>query len=110
MTKSHARNPQVLLFFGCFAAYVCAYLSRDTFSAVMPNILSQTEITKTEIGTISTVFLIFYGCGQLISGFLGDKIRSDKLIAMGLLRYNDTYGGTVGLERTSFIVFVATDY
>lgn len=75
---------QKILFLLCLMAYTCAYLSRDTFSAVMPNILKVTDITKTQLGTISTVFLLFYGSGQMVSGILGDKFSPYKLIAIGL--------------------------
>ncbi len=84
-TISATGRPQAILFTLCLLAYTCAYLSRDTFSAVMPNILSQTEVTKTDLGLVSTIFLIFYGSGQLISGILADKFPAKNLIFIGLI-------------------------
>ncbi len=78
-------SSQIYLFFICLLAYTCAYLSRDTFSATMPNILSTTDVTKTQLGTVSTIFLLCYGAGQMTSGLLGDRFRANRLIAIGLL-------------------------
>ncbi len=75
---------QAILFILCLSAYTSSYLSRDTFSAVIPNILNLTGTTKTEIGAISTLFLICYGSGQLISGILGDKVKPHLLVCIGL--------------------------
>lgn len=75
---------QAALFFACLLAYTCAYLSRDTFSAMMPNLLSNTQVLKTDLGLISTIFLVFYGAGQFINGILGDRFPAHRLIILGL--------------------------
>ncbi len=76
---------QAMLFLLCVIAYTSTYLSRDTFAAVMPNILSQTSVIKAELGIVSTVFLIIYGSGQFISGILADKFPAQLLVTVGLM-------------------------
>lgn len=84
-SRKKRNSYQTLLFLASLAAYTSAYLSRDTFSAMMPNILSHTDISKTELGLISTIFLIFYGSGQFINGILGDRFPAHRLVGIGLM-------------------------
>ena len=64
--------------------YFVSYFSRKDFAAVMAGMISEGVIGRANAGLVGTMLFIFYGFGQLISGYLGDKIRPKYLIIMGL--------------------------
>ena len=64
--------------------YFVSYFSRKDFAAVMAEMASVGAINRENGGLIGTMLFIFYGTGQLISGYLGDKIRPKYLIILGL--------------------------
>ena len=42
-------------------------------------------LTESKAGSINTIFFISYAIGQLINGYLGDRLRADRLILIGTL-------------------------
>ncbi len=68
----------------CSLVYFVSYFSRKDFAAVMAGMISEGAIGRANAGLVGTMLFVFYGIGQLISGYLGDKIRPKYLIIMGL--------------------------
>jgi OPA family glycerol-3-phosphate transporter-like MFS transporter len=64
--------------------YFVSYFSRKDFAAVMAGMITDGAIGRANAGLVGTMLFIFYGVGQLVSGYLGDKIRPKYLIMMGL--------------------------
>lgn len=50
----------------------------------MAEMIASGILKKESAGMIGTSLFFTYGVGQLVSGYLGDKIRPEKLIACGL--------------------------
>lgn len=73
-----------LLFWLCWLSYFTAYLGRLNYSACLVEIVNAESWRKSEAGLIATGFFITYGCGQLINGFLGDKLSPKYMVAFGL--------------------------
>lgn len=69
----------------CAAVYFVSYLARINYAAVLVEMIQSEGLAKTEASVPLTVLFITYGFGQLISGFLGDRFRPEKLITTGLL-------------------------
>lgn len=69
----------------CAAAYFCSYLTRLNYSAVMVEMIATEGFTKSGASIALTGLFITYGIGQVISGFLGDKIKPQMLVFCGLL-------------------------
>ncbi|MBR5280745.1 MAG: MFS transporter [Clostridia bacterium] len=69
----------------CAAAYFCSYLTRLNYSAVMVEMIASEGFTKSGASIALTGLFITYGVGQVISGFLGDKIKPQLLVFAGLL-------------------------
>ena len=68
----------------CSVAYLAVYIARNILSAVTP--LMAAEGYDTEyIGSVSSLFLVFYAVGQLINGMIGDRIKAKYMISLGLL-------------------------
>ena len=76
---------QTLICVLCFCAYFFAYLIRVNLSIALPEItqfLSQSE--SASVDRIPSAFFWTYACGQLISGYLGDRISPKYMITVGL--------------------------
>lgn len=63
--------------------YFSSYTTRINFAAVMVEFISAEKVLKSAASIITTVAFITYGVGQLLSGFLGDKLSPRKLIFGG---------------------------
>lgn len=69
----------------CFGAYLFAYLIRVNLSIALPDITEYLGYTDTSaVGNIPGAFFWTYALGQLISGWLGDRISPKYMIATGL--------------------------
>lgn len=73
-----------LLVFLCSFVYFVSYFSRKDFAAVMAGMLEANVIEKGTAGLVGTGLFVCYGVGQLLSGYLGDKIKPRNLIILGL--------------------------
>ena len=68
----------------CSLVYFVSYFSRKDFAAVMAGMITDGAVDRANAGLIGTMLFIFYGVGQLLSGYLGDKIKPNYLIVIGL--------------------------
>ena len=73
-----------VLFALCWAAYFTSYIGRLNYSSAMPEMLRLSVLDKSQAGFISMSYFFAYGIGQLINGFLGDKMHPRKIIFTGL--------------------------
>lgn len=72
------------LFAICWMAYFTCYIGRLNFSSAMTAMIEEAVLTKTQAGTISMVYFFVYGSGQLLNGFLGDRLPPGRMIFGGL--------------------------
>lgn len=68
----------------CFLAYLAVYLARNVLSAVTPAMQAQ-GFAKDAIGLTSSIYFYAYAIGQLINGFVGDRIKAKYMMSFGLL-------------------------
>ncbi len=68
----------------CAVAYLAVYLARNILGTVSPQMEQLGVITKSQSGTLSSLFFITYAVGQLVNGILGDKIKAKYMISFGL--------------------------
>ena len=73
-----------LIVFLCAAVYMISYVTRNSYNAIISEMVTSTGLTKSALSVALTGAFITYGIGQLVSGYLGDKIQPKKLIAIGL--------------------------
>lgn len=66
-------------------AYFASYLTRTNFAAIISEIETETGYTKAALALCVTGLFFSYGFGQLISGYLGDRILPKSLVFAGLL-------------------------
>ena len=72
------------LTFLCSSIYFFSYLTRINYKAVLAEIVSSEGISKEDAALALTGLFVAYGLGQLVSGWLGDRIRPKYLICGGL--------------------------
>ena len=68
----------------CSISYLAVYIARNVLGSVTPKMISD-GFSESYIGTISSVYFVFYAIGQLINGAIGDKIKAKYMISLGLL-------------------------
>ncbi len=69
----------------CSATYLVSYMTRKNFSAITAEFVVAEGVTKTAASYISVALFVCYGIGQLVSGWLGDRVSPRLLIFAGLL-------------------------
>lgn len=84
-TKLMDKKTGTALFFLCWLVYFTSYLGRLNYSSVMSSIIEERILTFSQAGTISMVYFFAYGIGQLCNGILGDKLKPQNMIFMGLI-------------------------
>ena len=85
MDLLHEKKPGILLIAMLGIVYFTSYISRLDYATVLAEIVVSEGILKSEAALATTACFITYGVGQLISGWLGDRVSSKWLIAFGLL-------------------------
>ncbi len=64
--------------------YFASYVTRINFSAIIQEVSTDTGIENTALSGVLVCLSITYGVGQIINGWLGDKIKPQFLIFCGL--------------------------
>lgn len=68
----------------CWTAYFSTYVCRLNFSAAMPELQAGNVFSESRIAAVSSVFFICYGIGQFISGLVGERLDTRKMVFTGL--------------------------
>lgn len=68
----------------CSLVYFVSYMTRVNYAAVLVEIVAAEGYSKTAVSVALTGLFITYGAGQLISGYLGDRLPPRLIIAGGL--------------------------
>ena len=82
--SKNAKNA-VLIGTLCSIAYLAVYFARNILSAVSEQMKNKGGFNDENIGALLAAFSIFYAIGQLINGWLGDKLKARYMISFGLL-------------------------
>lgn len=85
MKKLKEKKKITFLFSLCFLVYFSTYLGRLNYSASLSEMIRAEGFAKGQAGLIGTLFFASYGAGQLISGFLGDRLPGKWLVFCGML-------------------------
>lgn len=82
LTDSREIRSNILLLSIC---YLVSYLTRINFGAVIFDMVESTGYEKAALSAAVTGAFITYGAGQLVSGYLGDRIQPRTMVLVGLL-------------------------
>ena len=64
----------------CSLSYLAVYYARNLLSAISPHMGESEDY----IGTLSAVYFGVYAVGQLINGYLGNRVKAKYMISLGL--------------------------
>ena len=64
--------------------YFVSYITRLNYNTILVEIIDATGLSKAASSLPITGMAITYGAGQLISGFVGDRIQPKHLVGLGL--------------------------
>ncbi len=70
---------------GMYIGYAFFYLTRKSFTFVMPAMVTQLGMTKGELGLLGSILYISYGLSKFLSGILADRSNPRYFMAMGLI-------------------------
>ena len=80
MISKNAKRITLLL----SVVYFASYLLRKNFS-VMLSAITASGFDAVALGAVGSALTVSYGAGQIINGFLGDKIKPQNLLGLGLI-------------------------
>lgn len=75
----------------CVLTYTTVYMLRVNYSAALPAIGPQLQLTEQQLGLVGGAFFLTYALGQLVNGFISDAVSPFKFIVFALV-------GTVSLN------------
>ena len=74
-----------LFFAACWLTYVCCYLCRVNMSAALGKLEQSLEISSETLGLLGSLFFVVYAVGQLVNGFIGDRVSPYLFIPLSIL-------------------------
>lgn len=84
LIKSEQAKNAVLIGTLCSISYLAVYFARNTLGAVKQTMINEGDFTFEQTGMFSSLFFMAYAIGQLINGYIGDKIKAKYMISLGL--------------------------
>lgn len=78
-TKVHPRTALILL----TALNLLNYIDRSVLNAVQPLVQDEFHLTKTQVGYLTSAFLVFYMCAAPFVGPLADRYSRKLIIVVG---------------------------
>ncbi len=69
----------------CSISYLAVYIARNVLGAVTPQMTESGAFTTEGIGSLSSIYFITYAVGQLINGWIGDRIKAKYMLSAGLI-------------------------
>ena len=82
--KTEIRNA-ILIGGMCAISYLAVYIARNMLTATSTQITAAGAFSESALGILSSVYFYTYACGQLINGFVGDRIKAKYMISFGLM-------------------------
>jgi OPA family glycerol-3-phosphate transporter-like MFS transporter len=90
----------------CCIVYFVSYITRTNYTASILEIASFMHITLSLAGIAVSGSFITYGFGQLVSGFLGDRINPRYLILIGMVATSICNAAVAALPNIHIISIV----
>lgn len=82
ITDNKKANAMIILF---TLTYLISYMTRVNYAAVIAEIVRAEGILKSQASMALVGSFAFYGAGQLVSGYMGDRIQPRTVVFYGLI-------------------------
>ena len=89
----------------CWLTYVFAYLCRLNLSTVLDKASLGLGVTVEYLGIASSIYFCTYAVGQLINGFVGDRVTPHKFIIFALLM-TGTINVLLGIQNNPVVFLI----
>ena len=112
MKISQSAKKAIFIGMLCSISYFAVYIARNVLSAVTPQMLSA-GYTEKYIGSVSSLYFVFYAVGQLINGMIGDKIKAKWMMSGGLVGAaitNYTFCRITFVPELAMVVYALTGF
>lgn len=83
--KAKYKYWRIRTLYSIFVGYALYYVTRKTFSALMPLMVSDLGFTKEKLGILVSVFSVTYGLSKFGNGVLSDRSNPRYFMAFGLM-------------------------
>ncbi len=83
--KVQYRYWRIRVMYSIFIGYAFYYLTRKSFSVVMPGIMQELHLDKSQLGIMATVLSLTYGLSKFFSGVISDQSNPRYFMAIGLI-------------------------
>src|SRR2546428_13552229 len=77
--------PYVLVWLLLIFAWAANFVIRTGFSALLPSIIGELQLSYTRAGLLASAFFYAYVLMQIPSGLLGDRFGRRRILVLGLL-------------------------
>lgn len=75
---------RIRIFYSMFVGYALYYVTRKSFTFVIPALVADLHFDKGDLGLLGSIFAITYGISKFASGMLGDQINPRYMMSFGL--------------------------
>lgn len=76
---------RIRIFYSMYLGYVFYYFSRKSLVFAMPLMIEHLGMSKAQLGILTSLMGISYGCSKFVSGVLSDKANPRFFMALGLI-------------------------
>lgn len=73
------------IFYAMFIGYVCFYLTRKSFTFIMPTLMVDLGLNKAQLGLLGTILYLSYAMSKFVSGVMSDQSNPRFFMAFGLI-------------------------
>ena len=104
LIKKNYKYWRMRIFYSMYIGYAFFYITRKSFTFVMPAMMIDLGFTKAELGILGSVLSITYGLSKFVSGIMSDRSNPRYFMGFGLVLtgvFNICFG------MTSSILFFA---
>lgn len=92
----------------CCLVYFTSYITRINYGATLVEMVDFMNIKSSTASIAVTCSFISYGLGQLIAGFLGDKMNPKSMVSLGLIISSSVNILVALTNNIYFIIFIWT--
>jgi len=76
---------RIRTFYAMYAGYAFFYLSRKSFTFVMPLMIEELGFSKADLGILGSILYFTYGISKFFSGIMSDRSNPRYFMAIGLM-------------------------
>lgn len=83
--KKEYKYWRLRIFYSMYIGYAFFYLTRKSFTFVMPAMIADLGFTKTDLGILGSILYVTYGISKFVSGIMSDRSNPRYFMSIGLI-------------------------